>query len=153
MSGPSPVRANAEKQGRYARLVVAAVACVAYVVIARGALNLYPFSVFGMYSKAGLSAASRIIAVDPQGRAHEIDELDAFACDRAIDTSPSACAARGVFYYNPSLDLAAVNLVSRRRGAGANPIAIVRRIYRFDSHDGRPREEDCVLAQCRANAR
>ena len=114
--------------------------------------NLYPFSIFNMYSTERVDSASRIVARDPDGVAREVDEYEAWHCPAPPDIDPTACPASWPFYYVPYLDREAATHIERHAGVDprARPVTVVRRIFRLSDASGPPPIEDCVLQNCRA---
>jgi hypothetical protein len=129
---------------------VVAIAMLGYLAIARVLGDVYPFSTFSMYGGATLESASRIVVVAADGAA-EIESFATLACDREIDVAPLACAHEWPYAHFPAVDEEAAAAIAARaspRGAG-EPVAVVRRIWRFDA-DGLPVASDCELARCEA---
>jgi hypothetical protein len=123
-----------------------------YVVIAQGLGNLYPFSTFEMYAGVSTHTASRVIAVDPGGGAHEIRDFGAYRCD-SLDLEPSACGEHGEYYTigyveREAAEYLAAQSTAATQGEGES-VRLVRRIWRFRG-TGQPTVEDCALASCRA---
>jgi len=128
-----------------------AVACLVlggYVGVSFAVRNLYPFSVFDMYSSIRTSA-SRIVARDGRGQLAEVQRFEAWSCGGPVDTSPAKCGAPGSYFYVPYLDEEAAGYVAGHAGAGGTPVEVVRRIWWLDQ-PGAPRTTDCVLQQCTA---
>jgi hypothetical protein len=125
-----------------------------YVVIARIAGNLYPFSTFGMYSGIPARAASRIVARDAVGTARELTDFTSFRCDQPVDLS--SCRQTGDAYTIDYLDREARAYVGEARlGPGAleatDPaVDVVRRVWRFEPGHDDVVVDDCVLSRCRA---
>lgn len=131
---------------------VSLLALLGYLLIARAAGNLYPFSTFNMYSTERLGSASRIVARDAHGDIHELDTFTAWDCPAALDPRPTACPAHWPFYYIPYLDRYAEIRLQARAAAlpHAPPVTVIRRIWRLDDRPGPPTIEDCPLLTCRA---
>jgi hypothetical protein len=123
-----------------------------YVAISFATTNLYPFSVFDMYSRPR-TTASRIVARDASGAVAEVDRFEAWRCDRPIDLSPAVCGPPESFFYSPYLDQGRADYVAAHGAAdgapGGAPEDVVRRIWRLDA-PGPPRIDDCLLARCTA---
>lgn len=129
--------------------VAAALVLAGYVGVAFAARNLYPFSVFDMYSRPNRSA-SRIVARERSGGVAEVERYVDWTCDTPVDTSPDRCGAPGSYFYAPYLDRARAEYVAGHRGTGdGSPVDVVRRIWWLEA-PGAPRVEDCVLAHCTA---
>ncbi len=130
----------------------AAIALLGYLLIARAVLNLYPFSIFNMYSSEPLASASRIVARDPDGAVFEVDEYTRWRCPAAPDIAPTACPASWPFYYIPYLDREAAAHIAGHTADDhhATPVTVVRRIFRLSDEPGPPVIEDCVLRECHA---
>jgi hypothetical protein len=132
------------------RRAVAALVLPGYVGIAFAVHNLYPFSMFDMYSYPR-SSASRIVARDRDGVLGEVERYDRWRCDGEIDVSPGRCGAPGSFHYTPYLDASRVAYIgshSASDGAG-EAVDVVRRIWWLDV-PGKPRTTDCLLQRCTA---
>jgi hypothetical protein len=129
-------------------------ACVlaGYVVIAQGLGNLYPFSTFEMYAGVSTHTASRVLAVDAAGAAHEIRDFEAYRCD-ALDLQPAACRENGEYYSIGYVEREAAEYLAAQASPPARgepqPVRLVRRIWRFHGA-GEPTVEDCALASCQA---
>jgi hypothetical protein len=134
-----------------ARLAVAVLVGGGYLAIAWSAENLYPFSRFEMYSGARSTTASRIIARDAAGAAHEVTSYDSYRCDREPTAARDACP--GDYYTIPYKDRQALDHVAAHLGGGGDEgVEIIRRVWRL-SGPGAPPFEDCVLARCDARRR
>ncbi|HET6582397.1 MAG TPA: hypothetical protein VFG69_03095, partial [Nannocystaceae bacterium] len=122
-----------------------------YVLAARGAGNLYPFSTFDMYGKTALDSASRIVARDGD-ELHEIEHYEHWRCEAPPPVDPHACPREWPFVHLESVDRVAIRRIhdADPPGADARPVAVVRRIWRF-SGDAAPTIVDCVLASCEAS--
>lgn len=123
---------------------------VVYVVAARGIGNLFPLSTFEMYGSEAADSASRIVVRDAQGRLVEVDDFTALECSDSPSADVTACVDQWPFGYTPAEDNKAIAHVGAASpvGAGGETVAIVRRIWRFDS-EGPPTHVDCTLAMCR----
>jgi hypothetical protein len=122
-----------------------------YVGISFAVRNLYPFSVFDMYSRSRTSA-SRIVARDERGQLAEVERFDAWSCEGPVDTSPGKCGAPGSYFYVPYLDESRAAYVAGHTSPGDDagaPVEVVRRIWWLDE-PGAPRTTDCVLQRCTA---
>lgn len=124
--------------------------CIGYFSVARFASESYPFSKFPMFDHPG-DSASRIVARTPDGRLRELSAFDHWECDRQPSADFHACLANMPFDYSPHVDGDLLRSVTQHQGHGANaqPVEVVRHIWRFKRHD-KTRTEDCVLAKCRA---
>lgn len=131
------------------RRVIGALVLGGYAAIALAVENLYPVSVFDMYSRPR-SSASRIVARDAAGSLVEVRRYDRWRCEGPLDLSPRACNAPR-FDYSNYLDAEhAAYVASHSTGDGhGEPVEIVRRIWWLDQ-PGPPRTTDCVLQRCTA---
>jgi len=122
-----------------------------YVLAARGAGNLYPFSTFEMYGSTALDSASRIVVRDGDA-VREVERFEHWRCDAVPDEDPRVCAAQWPFVHMESVDRAALRRVREATPpeADVRAVELVRRIWRFDA-DAAPTIEDCVLARCEAS--
>lgn len=136
---------------------VAALSMSGYVLVARVAGNLYPFSTFGMYSGIPPRAASRIVARDRAGAVRELTSFASFRCDHPVDLA--SCAQAGDAYTIDYLDREAVAYVGRTPlESGAAPDAeraesavdVVRRVWHFEPAQQDPVVDDCLMSHCRA---
>jgi hypothetical protein len=130
---------------------------VLYCGVSFAVKNLYPFSVFDMYS-SHVASASRVLARDAGGRAAEVTRFDGWQCDAPVDVSAARCAALPRFDYTPYKDEELAGWVRQHAApptspppASAAPVDLIRRIWRL-TPDG-DRVEDCLLHHCRAARR
>jgi hypothetical protein len=133
---------------------VAALSMTGYLLVARIAGNLYPFSTFGMYSAIPARAASRIVARDPTGTVRELTEFTSFRCDRPVDLS--ACQQVGDAYTIEYLDREARAYVGEaplqpdaREATGA-AVDVDRRVWHFEPGHEDPVVDDCLFSRCQA---
>lgn len=119
---------------------------VAYVVIARGVGNLYPFSTFEMYGGTRLVSASRI-AAQVDGEIVEVERFSRWRCEAPPDPDPRRCREAWPFFHIEAVDRAAVAWIAAApppEGA-ARSATVVRRVWQlsptFERHD-------CALAVC-----
>jgi hypothetical protein len=133
---------------------VAALSMLGYLLVARIAGNLYPFSTFGMYSAVPARAASRIVARDGSGTVHELTEYTAFRCEHPVDLS--TCQQTGDAYTIDYLDREAQAYVGDKPLASGpvdpedTSVAVVRRVWRFEPGHEDPVVDDCEMSRCRA---
>lgn len=127
-------------------LVRALVWTAAYVVIARGVGNLYPFSTFEMYGGTQLGSASRIVVRTDDGVA-EVERFESWRCETPPDPDPRICREAWPYFHIEAVDRTAVAWIAAApppRGQG-RAVTVIRRVWRlapvFDVHD-------CVLAAC-----
>jgi hypothetical protein len=120
----------------------------AYVLAARGAGNLYPFSTFEMYGSTSLDSASRIVVRDGESL-REVERFARWRCDPPPSDDPRVCARDWPFFHMESVDRAALRHVREAEAPGvdARRVELVRRIWRFPD-TGAPTVADCVLARC-----
>jgi hypothetical protein len=121
-----------------------------YAGIALAVHNLYPFSVFDMYSRPRISA-SRIVARDESGKLSEVERYDGWRCPAPVDVSPSQCGEPGSFFYTTYLDASRAAYIADHGASDGvgRPVDVVRRIWWLDE-PGPPRITDCVLQSCSA---
>jgi len=135
------------------RRVVAALVLAGYVGVSFAVGNLYPFSVFDMYSRARTSA-SRIVARDARGQIVEVERYEGWQCDGPVDVSPAACGEPGSYFYVGYLDAERAEYIAHHPGADGSraPVDVVRRIWWLETaaSPGPPRTTDCVLQRCTA---
>lgn len=131
------------------RRVIGALVLGGYVTLALAVTNLYPVSVFDMYSHPR-SSASRIVARDAAGNVREVRRYDRWRCEGPVDVSPRACDTPRFDYSNYLDAEQAAYVASHSNGDGqGDPVEIVRRIWWLDE-PGPPRTTDCVLQRCTA---
>jgi hypothetical protein len=131
------------------RVQVAAVGLLGYLGLALSVGNLYPVSTFEMYAAAPARSASRVIARDAAGAAHEVDEYREWSCDAPVPLDRAPCASEWPYAYTGYLDRAAADWIASHPGSGGEPMEVVRRIFRLGAA-GPPEVRDCVLSRCRA---
>jgi hypothetical protein len=134
------------------RHVVAALVLAGYVGVSFAVGNLYPFSVFDMYSRAR-TTASRIVARDERGQIVEVGRYESWQCDGPIDVSPAACGEPGSYFYVGYLDRERADYIAGHRGTGTSPapVDVIRRIWWLENDSpGPPRTTDCLLQRCTA---
>jgi hypothetical protein len=129
---------------------VAALALAGYVLVARVAGNLYPFSTFPMYAQAHASNATRIVAKRASGELREVSEFESWDCPAPLVLDPNQCSTGSPLYTIDYLDREAVEYVREHRGGGGVSVRIVRHIWQFDVGRGPARTSDCELLACRA---
>lgn len=127
-------------------LVRALVWTAAYVVVARGVGNLYPFSTFEMYGGTRLGSASRI-AVEVDGELVEVERFTRWRCTTPPDPDPRQCREAWPFFHIEAVDRGAVAWIEAAPPPqrDARTATVVRRVWRLS-----PRFEihDCALAIC-----
>jgi hypothetical protein len=133
--------------------ILAALSLVTYVGVARGVLNVYPFSTYSMYAEGHSSSASRLGVRDARGVMHEVEDYSAYHCDGPLRTEASRCENFGRVDFVPYIDRAAHSYVETHSGDAANaePVEIVRRIWTFTDGRAPASVHDCVLHHCRAS--
>lgn len=121
------------------------------LAVAFGVGNLYPFSTFEMYGGTRLTSASRI-GVRVGDQVVEIREFSRWRCQAPPDPSPQACPREWPMQHIEAIDREAVAWIAAAGDPGADgvPVEVVRRIWRWESDDGRASVSDCVLARCEA---
>ena len=124
---------------------------LAYMGIAWGVGNLYPFSVFDMYSFDKADSASHLLVRDSLGVAHEVFDYTAFCYDKQLTVGLASCGPPGSFYSLPRKDLEVLRYVQRHRSRSAQgrPATLVRRIWRLEDKPGPPDYHDCDLLPIR----
>lgn len=135
--------------------VVSLVLGTGYFVASRGVRNLFPFTTLDMYAHTGQTSATRIFAVDASGRMHQVTSFDAWSCDKPLDTSQAACPEMSRFDHIDYVSRDIAQHVDEHKGDDprAEPVRLVRRVWRLDDRTGPPPSEDCTLATCRARLR
>lgn len=125
----------------------------AYVAIARGLGNGYPFSTFDMYADVTEHSASRVLAREESGEVHELRAYEAYRCDGPLELQPAACERNGRYYRIDYVDREAAEYLADQATVPARGeprrVDVVRRIWRFRG-PGEPEVEDCPVATCRA---
>lgn len=127
-----------------------------YVAVSQGLGNLYPFSTFEMYAGVSTHSASRVLAIDAAGTAHEIRDFEAYQCE-SLDLEPSACREHGEYYTIGYVEREAAEYLADQASVQTEhgeeqPVRLVRRIWRFHG-PGQPTVEDCPLSSCHAAVR
>ena len=119
-----------------------------YVLAARGAGNLYPFSTFEMYGSTALDSASRIVVRDGES-VREVERYARWRCDPPPVEDPRVCARQWPFFHMESVDRAALRRVREAEAPtdDAHEVELVRRIWRFPP-DEPPTITDCVITRC-----
>ncbi|HXT99595.1 MAG TPA: hypothetical protein VN903_01295 [Polyangia bacterium] len=136
------------------RALVGAFAFAGYLGAAFGVENLYPISTFEMYAGAPPShAPTRVIARDAARTAHEVDEFVGWRCEGPVPLDGTSCVNEWPYASTAYLDRAAADWVADHPGDGAEPVEIVRRVYRLTDEGGPPQVHDCLLRRCRAGRR
>ncbi|AKT43781.1 hypothetical protein [Chondromyces crocatus] len=136
-------------------------ACVllGYVAISRAVEDEYPFSTFSMYARHGKSSVSRVAARTRDGHGHPVRSFVDWSCEEEkLDLSVSRCAELGPFDFTGYLDTEDENHLDAHRARAprggepgdAEPVEIVRRVWRLKEQAGPPEVEDCVLHRCTA---
>lgn len=139
---------------RSPRAAVAALTFAGYLVIARSAGNLYPFSTYSMYAESGSGRPSRIVARDARGELKDLGQYDHWSCPDlpALDhaTCPPPVVSTTILY----IDRDAEHYVRTHMGTGlepgSQPLELVRHVWSFTDRNGPPREIDCPVCACRA---
>ena len=130
--------------------VVALAVFVTYLVAARGPRNLFPLSVFDMYQGHASATAARVLVKDVSGEVAELDDYVDWTCSWEAQPPMSVEATCGSEHRPLDYVLRDQDLyLQAHAGEGDENVRLVSRAYRL-SDAGRPRFDDCVLAQCRA---
>ena len=129
---------------------VSLIALGCYFCFSRAVGNLYPFSTYSMYSDAVETSASRV-AVRAAGELREVTDFRDWELKEPLELGPEACADRPGYYTIGYVDDEAADFIATHRGSGAQPVELVRHIWRFEA--GGVREEECVLHRARATPR
>ncbi|MFO0631755.1 MAG: hypothetical protein U0168_02790 [Nannocystaceae bacterium] len=124
----------------------ALVLMLAYVVVAHGVGNLFPFSGFEMYGATRLDSSSRIAVRTSEGL-REVESFSAWRCEAPPDPDPRQCAAQWPFFHVEARDREALAHIERApvptRGEA---VVLIRRVWRLQ-HGGYE-VDDCELARC-----
>ena len=123
----------------------------AYLLAARGIRNAFPFSVFDMYQARGTTTAARVVVLDAQGVAHELDVFTALHCEPPPQL---ADALRTCGDEHRPLEYVVRDqqqlLESRLAGQPQpTPITIISRAWTFA--EAGTTTPDCALAHCTAS--
>ncbi len=136
-----------------ARLRVATLSFGTFVAVSLGVYHCYPFYVFDMYSDV-YDDANRIVAIDAQGVAHELDAYATLWCEGGPNSAwltPPGCpqtqryAARD--RYAAGALRARTSATAAGVGAALEPVLIARRVWRFGAEG--VEVQDCPLQRCR----
>ncbi|MBX7082610.1 MAG: hypothetical protein K1X88_25620 [Nannocystaceae bacterium] len=129
-----------------ATILRAAVLLVAYVVIAHGVGNLFPFSGFEMYGATRLGSSSRI-AVRTAAGLREVEAFSAWRCELPPDPDPRQCAAQWPFFHVEARDREALAHVAHAPApTHGEAVVLIRRVWRLEQ--GAYEVDDCELARC-----
>lgn len=131
---------------------LSAIVFVTYVGVSFGVSDLYPFSTFSMYSENRVTSPSRIAVRDAGGAVRAFGAFARVSCDGPVDVRASRCPALAPFATTGYLDAEDVARLHLEAGAdpAAEPVEIIRRVWRVSEAPGAPAIDDCVLARCRA---
>ncbi|APR79814.1 Hypothetical protein A7982_05161 [Minicystis rosea] len=124
-----------------------------YLLVARLVGNVYPFSTFSMYSEMQTDSASHLVARDRTGKLHDVTAYDGWSCPEPLDIDPPRCREPNPFSSIGYIDRASLEHVRASHATHdgqAEPVDLVRHIWRFQKGSGDVRTEDCLLAQCQA---
>ena len=116
----------------------------AYALAARGVENLYPFSVFPMYSGEAGTGTSRVMARTAEGAFVEVTAFERWQCDALPVLETTTCAGVGGI---PYIDREREQYLRAHAGTGGQPIELVRRVFSFDDV---ARPTHCPLVRCTA---
>jgi hypothetical protein len=131
-----------------AEAVIAASFIVAYVGVAHGLGEQYPFSPLHMFS-SGKEVMGQIVARGPDGL-HPVGDYAQFHCDGPMDfTASIACGDMG---HQSEEDRLSSDYVNAHLGPvrGGDPVGVVRRIFRIEQPGGPLVTTECELAHCTA---
>lgn len=129
--------------------VVALAVFVTYVVAARGPRNLFPLSVFDMYQGHAPAVVARMLVLDADGRADEVDAFEDWSCTWEAESVEATCGPEHRLLDYVERDQR--QYLQRNAGQGDVPVTLVSRAYRLD--EPATDAEDCVVARCRARRR
>jgi hypothetical protein len=130
----------------------AAILALAYVAVARGVGNLYPWSNFEMYGATRLTSASRIAVRVQDGDAPdglvEIERFSRWRCEAPLDVDPRHCVAQWPYFHVEARDLEVLAHIDAAGDPGdaGRAAVVVRRVWRLG--DGPAQAQDCELARC-----
>jgi hypothetical protein len=130
----------------------AALVALAYVAVARGEGNLYPWSSFEMYGATRLTSASRIAVRvqdgDVQDGVAEIERFSRWRCEAPPVVDPRHCVAQWPFFHVEARDREVLAHIDAAGDPGdeGRAAVVVRRVWRLG--DGPAQAEDCELARC-----
>ncbi len=129
--------------------VVAIAVFVTYLLAARGPSNLFPLSVFDMYQGHAPAVVARMLVIDADGRAAEIDAFEDWSCTWEAESVEATCGAthRLMDYVERDQRL----YLDHNAGEGDVSVQLVSRAYRL--HEPAAEARDCVIARCRARRR
>lgn len=129
--------------------VVAIAVFATYLAAARGPSNLFPLSVFDMYQGHAPAVVARLLVIDADGRAAELDAFEDWSCTWEAESVEATCGEnhRLMDYVERDQRL----YVERNAGEGDVSVQLVSRAYPL--HEPTRNPVDCVVARCRARRR
>lgn len=124
----------------------------AYLVIAAGLENLYPFSTFPMYSDSAFDTGARLIVVDGEGIAREVTRYTDWRCPGPLHVETVMCPDGREAQPAAYLAEEATTYMERHSGTGegAEPVSLVVRVWRLDADRGDFTRLDCPVVECAA---
>jgi len=140
---------------RPAATLVSVLAFGSYLAISRLVVDFFPFTTLNMYSQTRAQSASRIVARDAVGRAHEIDRFDRWDCPAPLDPTARGCPDVADIYVIDYVDRDTAVYLDAHRGSAVRGVSmdLVRRVWRLSDRAGPPAFRDCFLMRCRASRR
>ena len=130
--------------------LVAVTIFTTYLVTARGPQNLFPLSVFDMYQGHAPEVVARVLVIDADGNAAEIDAYEDWSCawDADLLNPEPVCGSdhRPLRYVTRDQS----RYLEAHAGAVEAEVRLVSRAYRLREADV---YADCTLARCRARRR
>lgn len=131
---------------------VAALALIAYLGIALGVTNLYPFSTFPMYSSAAFTSGARLVVLDEDGEVHEIREYTDWSCPGLEPIDWTMCPDGQIGQPAGYLNKEATDYIeaNSRDNPAARAVELVIRVWRLSPEGGEARQLDCPIQACEA---
>ncbi len=146
-----PVSQSPEPAGSRPPLawVVAVAVFATYLVAARGPSNLFPLSVFDMYQGRAPAVVARMLVIDTDGHAAQLDAFTDWSCTWEAESVEATCGAshRLLDYVERDQRL----YLERNAGEGDVSVELVSRAYPL--YEPATKAQDCVVARCRARRR
>lgn len=137
-------------------VTVSLISFVAYFVIARALLDLFPFSIFPMYAGSlpvapdGVVLGCQVLAKEGDGLAIDVHEYRQWNCPQWEEAMAASLDSTGCARHD-NVEDPIIEHLRRSAGTAANavPVTLVRRVWAF--RDGAPAKvADTVIASCQA---